>query len=368
MEQITITTPSGSYAVVCARGAIARAGALVSALRESTHSFVISSPKVWKHWGVRLEASFGSHGGARVILFDDREATKMLRTVEKLCRTLVRAGADRECTIVAVGGGVVGDVAGFVAASYLRGVALVQVPTTLVAQVDSAIGGKTGVNLPEGKNLVGAFHQPRLVIADPEVLRSLPRREYVSGVYEVIKYGVIGDPELFEFLESKLDAVVRKESEVLDWVLPRCMEAKARVVSTDERESGLRAILNFGHTFAHALESSTRYRRFLHGEAVGWGMIAASRLAAGMDLLEEKEAQRIVQLILRVGPLPALPQVQPQRLLDWMRADKKTRAGRMRFVLPQRIGHVEVLDDVAETLVKKTLSALREVKPGKRGE
>jgi len=241
---------------------------------------------------------------------------------------------------------VVGDVTGFVAASFLRGVRLVQVPTTLVAQVDSAIGGKTGVNLPEGKNLVGAFYPASRVVADPESLQSLPAREYRSGIYEVIKYGVIADVELFKFLEGCLEKLAARDPGAVDWVIPRCIAAKAAVVSQDERESGLRVMLNFGHTFGHALEAATRYRRYLHGEAVGWGMIAASRLAVKKGMMAPEDARRIEELTLRVGSLPALTRLDAKRLLAPMRADKKARGGKLRFVLPVRIGKVEVRDVV----------------------
>jgi 3-dehydroquinate synthase len=289
--------------------------------------------------GARIERIFkGVHRAT--ILFDDREAAKNLSTVERTSRQLVRAGADRRALLIAVGGGVVGDVAGFVAASYARGIGLVHIPTTLVAQVDSAIGGKTGVNLPEGKNLVGAFYPAKLVIVDPELLRTLPLREFRSGIYEIIKYGVVGDPKLFQFLELKMDTLLRRDPATLDFVIERSVSQKARVVSLDERESGLREILNFGHTFAHALESVTRYRKYLHGEAVGWGMIAATRLAVASGLLSAKDSGRILHLIARVGSLPRWPSASPARLIAAMQADKKTRAGRLRFVLPERIGKV----------------------------
>jgi len=206
--------------------------------------------------------------------------------------------------------------------------------------VDSAVGGKTGVNLPEGKNLVGAFYPAKLVIADPELLRTLPLREFRSGIYEIIKYGVIGDAKLFQFLELKMDTLLRRDPATLDFVIERSVSQKARVVSLDERESGLREILNFGHTFAHALESVTRYRKYLHGEAVGWGMIAATRLAVAGGLLPAKDSGRILHLIARVGPLPRWSSASPARLIAAMQADKKTRAGRLRFVLPERIGKV----------------------------
>ncbi len=301
--------------------------------------FAISSPRVWRRWGRRVEKLLG---GARraTILIDDGEGAKNLATVERACRDLVRAGADRRALVVAVGGGVIGDVAGFVVASYARGIGLIHVPTTVVAQVDSAIGGKTGVNLPEGKNLVGAFYPPRSVVADPEMLRTLPPREFRSGIYEIIKYGVIGDAKLFAFLEKNLEKILRREQAALNFVIERSVAQKARVVSKDERESGLREILNFGHTFAHALESVTRYRKYLHGEAVGWGMIAAARLAATQGMFALREEDRVARLTARVGPLPEWPSIPAARLIDAMQADKKTRGGRLRFVLPERIGRV----------------------------
>jgi 3-dehydroquinate synthase len=358
MSQINVNTPSGPYAVVCQHGALARAGALVSSLHEFSSAFAVSSPRIWRLWGAQLKAGFGECGGLRSVTFDDREAAKNLRSVERMCRALVRAGADRRALLVALGGGVVGDVAGFVAACYLRGVAVVQVPTTLVAQVDSAIGGKTGVNLPEGKNLVGAFYQPRLVVVDPQVLSTLPKREYRSGIYEIIKYGVIGDAELFAYLERCLDRLVKQDAGAVDWVLPRCIAAKADVVSRDERESGLREILNFGHTFGHAIEAATRYRRFLHGEAVGWGMIAAARLAARVRILSETPAERIEVLTRGVGPLPRLPRIAPDRLLLHMRSDKKVRGGKLRIVLPRAVGKVETFSDIPEADVAEVIRGL----------
>lgn len=362
MEQINVNTPSGNYAAIYSRGVLERVGASVSGLSKNTGIFVLSSSAVWKHWGARLEKSFAEYGGAKVILMDDRECAKTLRTVEKLCRALARARADRGCIVVAFGGGVVGDVAGFVAASYLRGVRFVQVPTTLVAQVDSAIGGKTGVDLTEGKNLVGAFHQPRLVVVDPNVLRTLPERQYRSGIHEVIKYGVIRDAELFALLEDKMDDLLRREPAAVDAVIPGSMRVKAEVVSEDEREADLRRILNFGHTVGHALEAATRYRRFLHGEAVGWGMIAATALARAMELLQVSDADRIIRLIQRVGGLPAWPRVRPEKLLEFMRGDKKARAGKLHFVLPRRIGQVEITADVTDALLKSVLQSLARFK------
>jgi len=339
MKKIAVRAANGSYAVVCGRGVLARSAQLVQALGTSAPVFLVSSPKVWRRWGARIEKTFGGVSQGTIFM-NDGESAKNLRTVELACRQLVKVGADRRALLVAVGGGVVGDVAGFVAASYSRGIGLVHIPTTLVAQVDSAIGGKTGVNLPEGKNLVGAFYPPRLVISDPDVLRTLPSREFRSGIYEVVKYGVIGDAKLFQFLEKDLAKLLRREPGALDFVIQRSARQKAQVVSKDEHESGLREILNFGHTFAHALESVTRYRKYLHGEAVGWGMIAAARLGVACELFSGKDAERVVRLIAHIGPLPPWPVVPASRLIQAMQADKKTRAGRLRFVLPTKIGRV----------------------------
>jgi 3-dehydroquinate synthase len=354
MKKISVRAANGKYEVLCGRGVLRELPRVASRVREDGAVFVISSPRVWRHWGARVERLLGRARRA-TILIDDAETAKNLSTVERACRDLVRAGADRRALIVAVGGGVVGDVAGFIAASYARGIALIHVPTTVVSQVDSALGGKTGVNLPEGKNLVGAFYPPKGVVADPGFLSSLPPREFRSGIYEIIKYGVIGDAKLFQFLEEKLEKVLRRERPALAFVIERSIAQKARVVSEDEHESGLREILNFGHTFAHALESVTRYRTYLHGEAVGWGMIAAARLAVEKEMLSPREEERIAKVIARVGPLPAWPSIPAAQLIAAMQADKKTRAGRLRFVLPERIGAVRCGVEAEEEMLVRVL-------------
>lgn len=358
METIRVRAAAGSYPVVSGRGALSRLGALVRELRPSGEVFVLSSPRVWRHWGRTALRALGGQPRERLILFDDREAAKRLGTVEAICRKLIRAQADRGAIVVAVGGGVVGDVAGFVAASYLRGVRLVHVPTTLVAQVDSAIGGKTGVNLPEGKNLVGAFYPPKLVVVDPIVLRTLSLRQFRSGVYEIIKYGVIADARLFEFLERDLEKLLRRNAAALARVAPRCLRAKAAVVGRDERESGRRQILNFGHTAGHALEAAARYRRFLHGEAVGWGLLAATLLSVAADGLAERDAARIARLIARCGPLPEFPRAAPRAILGYIEGDKKSRRGRVRWVLARRIGAADTGIALPDTLVEAALRAL----------
>jgi 3-dehydroquinate synthase len=316
---------------------------------------VLTSPKVWRAVGKAVKPTVPRDGWKNVHLFDDAETKKNMRTVELICRKLTRAGADRKSLIVAVGGGVVGDVAGFVAASYLRGVALVHVPTTLVAQVDSSIGGKTGVNLQEGKNLVGAFYPPRLVLIDTDLLRTLPERQFRSGVAEVIKYGVIADAELFAYLEQNMEKLLRQDRDALEYLIPRCVEIKADVVSRDERESGLREILNFGHTFGHALESVTKYRRYLHGEAVGWGMIAAVLLGRKMGITGAEEMSRVVSIICSIGKVPDWPRIAPNILIAAMFSDKKTRAGKLRFVLSPRIGEAQPSEAVPMDALKRVI-------------
>lgn len=346
-----VNAPSKRYTVYCGEGARAQLSSGIRALGESSKVFFLSSPNVWKHVGKSILRST-EFRKSKVILFDDSESAKNLSTVERISRDLVRAGADRNAILVAVGGGVVGDVAGFVAATYLRGVKLVHIPTTLVAQVDSAIGGKTGVNLPEGKNLVGAFYQSDFVIADPATLKTLSDRNYRSGIYEIIKYGVIGDAKLFRDLEINLDKLLRRDAVILSNIIPRCIAQKARVTTLDERESGLRETLNFGHTFAHALESLTLYRVFRHGEAVGWGMIAATLLAIAASNLSLEDAARTIRLIRRVGPLPPLPQrVTAARVLNEMQSDKKSRGGKPRFVLAEKIGKVRTGVEVPPQIV-----------------
>lgn len=358
MARMRIRSSAGSYDVHCAHGALRHTGAWIARLGDSSGVFVVSSARVWRHWGARLTSGIRGWRAKRAILFDDRETAKRLATVEQICRGLIRAGADRHSVVVALGGGVVGDVAGLVAATYLRGVRIVQVPTTLVAQIDSSIGGKTGVNLPEGKNLIGAFYSPKIVIVDPEAMRTLPHREYRSGLYEVVKYGVIADPELFSYLERHILGLLRRDPAALERVIPRCIRIKAHIVEKDERESGLRQILNFGHTLGHALETATGYRRFLHGEAIGWGMMAATFLSHSMDHLGEAEARRIFRLIASVGPLPSLGGIRASDLRAILAGDKKSRGGSVRWVLPRRIGKVEWGIEVPWTLVARAFKEL----------
>ncbi|MGH9689951.1 MAG: 3-dehydroquinate synthase [Candidatus Acidiferrales bacterium] len=358
MPSIPIASSSGPYDFYCASGALARSASLIKRLGGATGVFVLSSPRVWRYWGRAIVSKLPGTHARHPILFDDRESSKRLSMVEQIARALSRSGADRHAILVAVGGGVVGDVAGFAAASFLRGVRLVHIPTTLVAQVDSSIGGKTGVNLPEGKNLVGAFYPPKLIVADPETLQTLPHREYRSGLYEVVKYGVIADPELFAFLERHMPAALRCDPAALASIIPRCAAIKARVVTKDEHEGGLRQILNFGHTLGHALETATGYRRFLHGEAIGWGMMAATLLAVGAGRLREPQAGRILRVISSIGPLPSLGKISASQLRPILEGDKKARGGRTLWVLPRRIGSAEWGAEVPWPIVARSFAEL----------
>jgi 3-dehydroquinate synthase len=358
MPTIRVHSSAGSYDVVCARGALSKSKSLIARLGDVTRTFILSSPRVWRHWGTAITRALRPAGKNRIILFEDAETEKDLPNVEAICRSLIRAGADRHSVLVAVGGGVVGDVAGFAAAMYLRGVCLVQVPTTLVAQVDSSLGGKTGVNLPEGKNLVGAFHPPKLVITDPGLLSTLPHREYRSGLFEVVKYGAIADEKLFEFLERHMPSVLRRDAAALSWIIPRCIAIKARVVSEDERESGLRQILNFGHTLGHALEAATSYKRFAHGEAIAWGMMAATLMGLATGRVGESDADRIIRVVASVGPLPSLKGIRTSHLRPIVAGDKKAHGGRVRWVLPRRIGKTEWGIEVPWPIVARVFAEL----------
>jgi 3-dehydroquinate synthase len=348
---LRVRSASGEYVVLCECGLLRRVALEIAELGEFSSLHLITSPDVWRCLGTSLRRGLPKRTKLHIHLMDDGEAAKNLSTVEKLTRSLVRAGADRKSLLIAVGGGVVGDVAGFVAACFLRGVALVQVPTTLVAQVDSSVGGKTGVNLPEGKNLLGAFYPPRMVLVDPEALATLPEREFRGGLAEVIKYGVIADAKLFAFLESNISAILKRDPPALAHVIRRSLEIKANVVSRDEKESGLREILNFGHTFGHALESATRYKRFQHGEAIAWGMMCAALLGHEEIAMPADAVSRIVSLVRQMGPIPAWPAVSAKRLLEVMRTDKKARAGKLRFVLAPRLGRAASYDNVSEKTV-----------------
>jgi 3-dehydroquinate synthase len=332
-------------------------------LGNGSHLFVITTLPVRKRWGKKLlTALSGSGFQATVLEIPDGERYKKLATVEALAEKLVRAGADRQSVLIAFGGGVVGDMTGLLASLYMRGVSLVQVPTTVLAQVDASVGGKTGVNLKEGKNLLGAFHHPRVVVIDPAVLSTLSPREFRAGVYEALKCGIIGNTRLFEQLERISPKNLQKDTNSLEWVITQAVKLKAEIVSADEREHGLRRVLNLGHTIGHALEAETQYRRFLHGEAVAWGMIAVAHIAKVTGRINPNSAKRLTDAVLALGPLPKV-QVKGRNILKRLQADKKTKNSVVHFVLPVEIGKVEIVDDVPEAAILEAVDVLRDMAP-----
>jgi 3-dehydroquinate synthase len=355
MLGIDVPTPSRTYVVTIADGALEDVPRLLDQVRAPERRFVVSSPLVWRLHGTQLARAVRD---VEPILVPDGERFKQLPTVTRIYDALVRANADRAATLITFGGGVIGDMAGFAAATYLRGIALIHVPTTLLAQVDSAIGGKVGVNHPLGKNLIGAFYQPHAVIIDPLVLGTLPRREFRAGLYEVIKYGMTSSATLFDRVAIERKAIFMRAPDVLTPIIAESCRIKAAVVAADEREAGPRRILNFGHTAGHAIEAVTKYRRFRHGEAVGYGMLVAAELARARGALAETERKALADIIASLGPLPPIADISSAQMLEAMQHDKKIVAGKLHFVLPTTIGATTIVDDVAE---KEIRAALKQV-------
>jgi 3-dehydroquinate synthase len=316
--------------------------------------FLVTTEDVWRLHGSKIRAQFGN-GELTVLFFPGGEPNKRLAALEQLAEQMSEHGADRKSLVIGFGGGIVTDVSGFLAAVFMRGVPVLQIPTTLLAQVDAATGGKTGVNLRSGKNLIGSFHQPIAVLIDPDVLSTLPEREYRAGLFEVIKCGVIRDRALFDLFFERADEILSLQPELVEQLIAGAVRIKAEVVSADEKEGDLRRILNFGHTVGHALEAETEYTRFLHGEAVAWGMAAATELAAILGMLARTEASRIQDVIFRFGPLPSAGGLDADRLLERLGKDKKTLGGRVHFVLPTAIGQVKIVSDVEAPAIRKAI-------------
>jgi 3-dehydroquinate synthase len=355
--RLTVRARSAEYPVVIAAGATgptANLGSILDGVHFPRRRFIVSSPTVWRLHGER----FATLSPEEPILIADGERFKTLASVGRIYDALVKAQADRGAGIVAIGGGVVGDMAGFAAATYLRGVPIAQVPTTLLGQVDSAIGGKTGVNHALGKNLIGAFHQPAAVIVDPELLGTLPRREFRAGLYEVVKYGVIASPELFGRVAAGLPSLFAREAAALLPTITESCRIKAGVVGEDERESGRRRILNFGHTAGHALEAVTKYRRFRHGEAVAYGMLAAAELARARGALTAADRDALGALIVAMGPLPAVADLAAAEVVEAVARDKKVVDGTLHYVLPVAIGKTIIADDVTGAELQQALRSV----------
>lgn len=361
MKTVPVRLKKKAYPVLIGSGLLRRAGAEIQHLLPSpaSRAFVITSPNVRRLWGQVLEQSLEkSCVPYTVLLMNDGEPAKHMHTVEQLAEQMVDARADRKSIVVAFGGGVVGDAAGFLAAIFMRGVPVVQLPTTFLAQVDASIGGKTGVNLRAGKNLVGAFHQPRAVLIDPELLSTLDDREFRAGLFESLKCGVIRDRALFELMTKKSATILRRNRKLLERTIVDSVQVKAAVVAADEKESDLRRILNFGHTVGHALESATGYGHFLHGEAVAWGMIAAAAIARELKICKPGTAAQIEAAVRAYGPLPGVP-CGADGVLNRLAADKKTVAGAVHFVLPQNIGKVKIMSDVPVEVIRAAVEHIR---------
>ncbi len=347
-----------SYEIVIGSGILADCSPFIRDRIELTHAIVITDENVETPHALALAESLVDVGiKVDLVVIEPGESSKSVEMADGLWQQLLELGADRKTVVIAVGGGVIGDLAGFVAATFARGLPFIQIPTTLLAQVDSSVGGKVGVNLPKAKNMVGAFWQPSLVLIDTQVLRTLAEREFQAGIGEVVKYGVIMDSDFFEYLERHVAGLLACDDDVLRHVVSHCCRLKADIVEQDEREeSGLRAILNYGHTFGHALEAVTGYGQLLHGEAVAIGMDCASRLAERLGRLDGDVTAR-QQALLRSLHLPVdVPEVDQQAVVEAMRRDKKVAHGRLRFVLPTRIGSVELVQDVPEEDVLAVLS------------
>ncbi len=354
MPSFAVETPARCYSIIVERGCLKRLRDYIPA--RAGKVFVVTTEDVWRWYGDILKSALGNLPH-EVLFFPGGESRKRMVEVEALAEQMVERGGDRSSIVVAFGGGILTDVAGFLAAIFMRGIPVIQIPTTLLAQVDAAIGGKTGVNLVAGKNLVGSFHQPLAVLIEPAVLDSLPEREYRAGLFEIIKHGVIGDPDLFWMMRREPQRVMSHAADVVDRMICDSVRLKADVVSGDEKEEDRRRILNFGHTFGHALEAETGYTRFLHGEAVAWGMKAAALLGEMERILAPDDRAEIVECVNSYGPFPVVTGIDPRRLAARLKSDKKTVKGQIHFVLPERIGAVKITADVDERAV---LAAIEE--------
>jgi 3-dehydroquinate synthase len=355
MEKIRVELGERSYNIFIGTGLLKQIGKTLEAFEFSSKIALISNPTVNGFYGKEVSAALRASGhDLTEVLIPDGEEYKSLASTEKIYEALLKAKLDRKSALIALGGGVIGDITGFAASTYMRGIDFIQVPTTLLAQVDSSVGGKTGVNHPLGKNMIGAFWQPRLVWIDTATLDTLPRREFLSGLGEVIKYGVIWDENFFSYLEANRGKILRLDPTALTYIIRRSCEIKAEVVSKDERESGLRAILNYGHTIGHAIETITGYKKYLHGEAVSIGMHMEARLSEQLGLIDKDAVGRIKTLIDSYGLPSSMPDViAMNELTEKMQLDKKTVAGKLHFVLPEKVGAVKINSEItARDIIK----------------
>jgi 3-dehydroquinate synthase len=365
MLEVAVELGERRYTVSVGHGLARRLPEVLAGVR-GRRTVVAASRRVLSLHGRTLERPLRALGAVATVALPDGERFKTTATLATIHDALVEARLGRDGLVVALGGGVVGDVAGFAAATYMRGVDWVGVPTTLLSMVDSSVGGKTGVNHPRGKNLIGAFHQPRAVVIDPSFLDTLPPRELRSGAYEVLKCAVLADEALLDTIERAPAGVRGWDAPSLEQAIATAVRVKADVVSGDEREGGQRRVLNLGHTIGHALESVTRYRRFAHGEAVGWGLVGAAAIARDRDLLDAAAFQRIAEAVDHVGPRPPVADLDAGDVLDAISHDKKARAGRVPFVLPVAVGRVQIHDDIEPAEVRRALRVMADQKRSRR--
>ena len=361
MKEVKINLGQRAYQIMVGEGLLEQAGKPVSGLLGSHKALLVTNPTVGALYAERVKASLEQSGIEAIIAeVPDGEEYKTLQSAEMLYDRAFSAGLDRHCPVLALGGGVVGDLAGFVAATYMRGVPFVQLPTTLLAQVDSSVGGKVAVNHPRGKNIIGAFYQPGLVLTDPVSLRTLDAGEIRSGLAEVIKYGIISDTAFFEWLETNIERVLALEAEAITYIIEQSCINKARVVEDDETEQGNRAILNLGHTVGHAIEAIAGYGRYRHGEAVAIGTAVAARLAVQLGLLQESEETRIKKLLKRAGLPVEIPEnLAADEMIRFMYGDKKNFGGQINYVLPIKIGRAVVYKNMPEEKIKMAIASLR---------
>lgn len=355
MEKIRVELGERSYNIIIGSGLLKDIGEALGTFGFSSKVALISNPTVYGFYGKEVSAAIRASGhDLTEVLIPDGEEYKSLADTEKIYEALLKAKLDRKSALIALGGGVIGDITGFAASTYMRGIDFIQVPTTLLAQVDSSVGGKTGVNHPLGKNMIGAFWQPRLVWIDTSTLGTLPRREFLSGLGEIIKYGVIWDENFFAYLETNRDKILKLDPTALTHVIKRSCEIKAEVVSKDERESGLRAVLNYGHTIGHAIETITGYKKYLHGEAVAIGMHMEAKLSHQLGLIDNKAVTRIKVLIDSFELPSEIPdEIEMDDLIEKMQLDKKTVSGRMHFVLPETVGSVKIHSEITAEDIRK---------------
>ncbi len=355
MQKIRVELAERSYNIMIGSGILKDIGKMLEKFEFSRKIALISNPTVYKLYGKTVSDAIKESGYDLIeVIIPDGEEYKSLAYTEKIYEALLKARLDRKSALIALGGGVIGDITGFAASTYMRGIDFIQAPTTLLAQVDSSVGGKTGVNHPLGKNMIGAFWQPRLVWVDTATLETLPQREFLSGLGEVIKYGAIWDEEFFAYLETNRDKILKLEPFAMTHIIRRSCEIKSEVVSRDERESGLRAILNYGHTIGHAIETITGYTKYLHGEAVTIGMYMEAKLSQQLGFIDNKEVLRIKALIDSYGLPSEMPgEIQINDLMESMQIDKKTVAGKMHFVLPEKVGSVRIHGGITADDIKK---------------